>query len=134
MLINLKPHAMRDDLKIVIARLQERADAIPKIKLYLQASQDLTIEDRPTRTQYRFTLQSPNLEDLEQWVPMLIDKLAGLAEFNDVASDLQNRAAQAYINIDRDSAARMGVTMAAIDNALYNANKSISSRTGVADK
>jgi multidrug efflux pump len=121
MLINLKPHATRDNLKIVMTRLQERADGLPNIKLYLQASQDLTIEDRPTRTQYRFTVQSPNLEDLELWVPKLIDKLAGLPELNDVASDLQNRATQAYINIDRDSAARMGVTMAAIDNALYNA-------------
>jgi multidrug efflux pump len=89
--------------------------------LYLQPVQDLTIEDRVSRTQYQFTLGSPNIDDLNTWVPKLVDKLNQRPELSDVASDLQSRGLQAYLTIDRDTAGRLGITPAAIDQILYDA-------------
>ena len=120
MLINLKPHNSRDDIQKVMARLQSNVDKLSGIKLYLQPVQDLTIEDRVSRTQYQFTLEDANPEELSDWVPKIITKLSSLPELKDVASDMQNRGLQSYINIDRDIASRVGVTIASIDNALYN--------------
>ena len=121
-LINLKPHAERElNASGVIARLKPRLAKLEGIALYMQPVQDLTIEDRISRTQYQFTLESANAEELSAWTHKLVEKLGTLSQLVDVASDLQDQGLQAYLNIDRDTAARLGVTTAAIDNALYNA-------------
>ncbi len=121
-LINLKPHAKRDlNASGVIERLKPRIKKLDGIALYMQPVQDLTIEDRVSRTQYQFTLESTNADELSEWTYRLVDKLGTLPQLADVASDLQDQGLQAYLNIDRDTAARLGVTTAAIDNALYNA-------------
>jgi multidrug efflux pump len=121
MLINLKPLGERERMPAVSARLMQRAAKVPGIQLYLQPVQDLTIEDRVSRTQYQFTLDSSNPADLDIWVPRLVNRLKQLPQLADVASDLQNEGLQAYVQIDRDSAARLGITVGAIDTALYNA-------------
>ena len=120
-LINLKQHGTRDDVQTVIARLGNSARNVTGVALYLQPVQDLTIEDRVSRTQYQFTLGSPNIDDLNTWVPKLVDKLNQRPELSDVASDLQSRGLQAYLTIDRDTAGRLGITPAAIDQILYDA-------------
>jgi len=121
MLINLKPHAQRPHALEVIRRLQERTAKLAGITLYMQPVQDLTIEDRVSRTQFQFTLDTARIEELGVWVPRLIDRLRQQREITDVTSDLQNQGLQAYLEIDRDTAARLGVTPAAINTALYNA-------------
>jgi len=122
LLINLKPHAERDvSAQEVIRRLQPELERLPGIKLYLQPVQDLTIEDRVSRTQYQFSLEDPNPDNLSRWVPHLVERLRQLPQLADVASDLQDQGLQAYVNIDRDQAARLGVSLADIDSALYNA-------------
>ena len=120
-LINLKPHGTRDDVETVMARLQQSVARVPGVALYMQPVQDLTIEDRVSRTQYQFTLGSPSLDDLNTWVPKLVDKLRQRPELTDVASDLQSQGLQAYLDIDRDTAGRLGITPAAIDQVLYDA-------------
>ncbi|MBN9698378.1 MAG: efflux RND transporter permease subunit, partial [Zoogloea sp.] len=87
----------------------------------MQPVQDLTIEDRASRTQYQFSLEGANEVQLAQWATRLTDRLRTLPQLADVASDLQDQGAMAYVDIDRDSAGRLGVTPAAIDNALYSA-------------
>jgi multidrug efflux pump len=120
--INLKPKAERDtDILGVIRRLQTRLASVPGIKLYLQPTQDLSIEDRISRTQYQFTVEDASQEVLSRWVPQLVERLSALPQLVDVVSDLQDRGLQAYVKIDRDSAGRLGITPGAIDNALYNA-------------
>jgi multidrug efflux pump len=122
LLINLKPFGERDvSVQQVIRRLQPELAQLPGTKLYLQAVQDLSIEDRISRTQYQFSLEDPNQENLRYWVPKLLERLQQLPELADVASDLQDQGLQAYLQIDRDQAARLGVSLAAINNALYNA-------------
>jgi multidrug efflux pump len=120
-LINLKPHGTRDDMQTVIARLQKRAHDVAGIALYMQPVQDLTIEDRVSRTQYQFTLGSPKLDDLNTWVPKLVDALNKRSELADVASDLQSQGLQAYLELDRDTAGRLGITAASVDQILYDA-------------
>ena len=120
--INLKPHGARDaSASQVIARLKPRLAAVAGIELFLQPVQDLTIEDRVSRTQFQFSLESPDAALLETWTPKLVAALGGLPQLADVASDLQNRGVQAYLRVDRDQAGRLGVSMSAIDNALYDA-------------
>jgi multidrug efflux pump len=121
MLVNLKPHSTRPDMATVIEGLQQRAVAVEGVALYLQPVQDLTIEDRVSRTQYQFTLETASAADLSQWTHRLMAKLAEVPQLTDIASDLQDQGLQAYVEIDRDSAGRVGVTPAAIDTALYNA-------------
>ncbi len=122
LLINLKPKGERDlDAAGVIRRLQEKLAAIPGITVYMQPVQDLTIEDRVSRTQYQFSLDSADLNQLSEWVPRLVERLRQLPQLADVASDLQDSGLQAYVDIDRDSAGRLGVSVSDIDNALYNA-------------
>ncbi|MFZ5959261.1 MdtB/MuxB family multidrug efflux RND transporter permease subunit [Pseudomonas sp. QL9] len=122
LLINLKPHAERDlSVSEVIRRLQPQLDKVPGIKLYLQPVQDLTIEDRIARTQYQFTLQDADPDVLAEWVPKLLDRLQQLPQLADVASDWQDKGLQAYIDIDRDTASRLGVSLSNIDSVLYSA-------------
>ncbi|SDJ01085.1 multidrug efflux pump [Pseudomonas delhiensis] len=122
MLINLKPHSERDlTASEVIRRLQPELDKVAGIKLYLQPVQDLTIEDRIARTQYQFTLQDADPDVLAEWVPKLVDQLQQLPQLADVASDWQDKGLQAYIDIDRDTASRLGVSLSSIDSVLYSA-------------
>ncbi|KIA80435.1 multidrug transporter [Chromobacterium piscinae] len=121
LLINLKPKDQRDNIRTVLARLQQRAADVPGMSLYLQPVQDLTIDARVSRTQYQFTLQATSQDDLSTWVPKLVRRLQQEPALADVASDLQDKGLQAYVNINRDVASRLGVTTAAIDNALYDA-------------
>ena len=121
-LINLKPqHERKSSASEVIRRLQPKLAAVPGIMLYLQPVQDLSIESSVSRTQYQFSVESADPDELALWVNRLVEGLGQLPALADVASDLQNDGLQAYLDIDRDSAARLGVTVAAIDNALYNA-------------
>ncbi|MBS0317056.1 MAG: efflux RND transporter permease subunit, partial [Proteobacteria bacterium] len=123
MQIDLKPKSERTlSASQVIRRLEPRlAREVPGIQLYMQPVQDLTIDDTVSRTQYQFSLRAASADDLGSWVPRLVAKLASLPQLADVASNLQDQGLQAYVDIDRDSASRLGVTTAAIDNALYNA-------------
>jgi multidrug efflux pump len=121
MLINLKPHAQRPGAGVVLRRLQERASHLENITLYMQPVQDLTIEDRVSRTQYQFSLDTAKLEDLTLWTPRIVERLSRISQLTDVVSDLQNEGLQAYLEIDRDTAGRLGVTPASINTALYNA-------------
>jgi multidrug efflux pump len=122
LLINLKPLGTRGiDATAVIARLQNSISQLPGIALYMQPVQDLTIEDRVSRTQYQFTVEDANPAELNIWVPKLVERLRSESQLADVASDLQNEGLQAYVEIDRATAARLNVTPSAVDNALYNA-------------
>ncbi|GGJ86066.1 MdtB/MuxB family multidrug efflux RND transporter permease subunit [Pseudomonas matsuisoli] len=121
-LINLKAHGDRDvTASDVIERLRPQLDRIPGIRLYMQPVQDLTIEDRVSRTQFQFTLGSPDSALLEEWTPKLVDALRSRPELTDVNSDLQTEGLQVYLDIDRDLASRLGVSISAIDDALYDA-------------
>ncbi|HMN64974.1 MAG TPA: MdtB/MuxB family multidrug efflux RND transporter permease subunit [Burkholderiaceae bacterium] len=122
LLINLKPRSQRDaDASGVIRRLQPRLAQLPGITLYMQPVQDLTIEDRVSRTQYQFSLDDADSERLARWVPRMVERMRAIPGLADVASDLQDRGLQAYLEIDRDAAGRLGLSMNAIDNALYSA-------------
>ncbi len=122
LLINLKPRAERDvNASQVIERLRPALARIPGIELYLQPVQDLTIEDRVSRTQFQFSLESPDHGLLDEWVPKLVDALSQQPQLTDVASDLQTRGLQVFLHIDRDMAGRLGISIADIDNALYDA-------------
>jgi multidrug efflux pump len=121
LLIALKPHNVRDHAPVVSARIKNRVARLEGMRLYLQPVQDLTIEDRVSRTQFQFSLESANADELATWTERVVDKLSRLPQLADVASDLQDQGLQAFVTIDRDTAGRLGVTPAAIDNALYNA-------------
>jgi multidrug efflux pump len=122
-LINLKPLAERSGVRAieVIRRLQPKLAAVEGIALYMQPVQDLTIEDRVSRTQYQFSVVDANPDELSLWVPKLVERLHRIPQLADVASDLQEQGLQAYVEIDRDTASRLGITPGAVDNALYNA-------------
>ena len=122
MLINLKPHSERSDSATeVIARLQPQLDKLSGIRLFMQPVQDLTIEDRVSRTQYQFSLSSPDADMLSTWTQKLVTALSNQPELADVASDLQDKGLQVYLVIDRDAASRLGVSVANITDALYDA-------------
>jgi multidrug efflux pump len=121
-LINLKPlHDRKDRAPAIIARLTPKLAAIPGITLYLQSVQDLSIQSTISRTEFQMSVQCAVPDDLNRWVKTLVSAMKKAKPLADVTSDLQNDGLQAYLEIDRDSAARVGVTVAAIDNALYNA-------------
>lgn len=120
--INLKPLDARDDrVQQVISRLQTAVATIPGVALYLQPTQDLTIDTQVSRTQYQFSLQATTLDALSHWVPKLQNALQSLPQLSEVSSDWQDRGLAAWVNVDRDSASRLGISMADVDNALYNA-------------
>jgi multidrug efflux pump len=121
-LINLKPHAGRDlSASQVITRLQPQVDNLVGVRLFMQPVQDLTIEDRVSRTQYQFSLSSPDADLLAAWSGKLTDALRQQPQLTDVASDLQDKGLQVYLIIDRDAAKRVGVDVADITDALYDA-------------
>ncbi len=122
MQLTLKPFADRHaSASEIIRRLNDATSRIPGITAYMQPVQDLTIEDRVSKTQYQFLLSSPDSNDLASATGALIERLRALPQLADVASDLTNEGLQAYLQIDREAAGRLGVTIAAIDTALYNA-------------
>ncbi|MCH8618697.1 MdtB/MuxB family multidrug efflux RND transporter permease subunit [Undibacterium sp. TS12] len=122
MLIVLKPLHVRTASAAQIARrLTEATSKVTGIAIYLQAVQDLTIEDRIAKTQYQFMLSSPDIKELSKWTATLLERLRKLPQLADVASDQQELGLQAYVDIDRDAAGRFGVSVASIDSALYNA-------------
>jgi multidrug efflux pump len=120
--INLKPLADRKiSASDVIRRLQPELAKVDAISLFLQPVQDLTVEDRISRTEFQFTLEDVDANELAYWTPRFVDKLKSLPELRDVATDQQNQGLLASLTIDRDSAARLGVLPADIDNTLYDA-------------
>ena len=122
LLINLKPHGQRDlSAAEVITRLQPELDKLVGIRLFMQPVQDLTIEDRVSRTQYQFSMSSPDADLLALWSDKLVHALSQLPELTDVASDLQDKGLQVFLVIDRDAASRLGVTVSTITDALYDA-------------
>jgi len=122
MLINLKPHARRNvSASQVIERLKPQLAQVPGISLFMQPVQDLTIEDRVSRTQYQFTAEDTDIDELSLWVHRLVSRLSKLPEITDVATDLQDQGLQALVQIDRDTAGRLGITPATIDNTIYDA-------------
>jgi multidrug efflux pump len=122
MLVNLKSHQeRRETANQIIERLRVAVREVSGITAYFQPVQELTIEDRVSRTQFQFTLTCPDEQLLQEWVPQLIAALEEAPALSDVVSDLQNRGLQAFLEIDRDAASRLGVTMADIDDTLYSA-------------
>ena len=122
MMINLKPRDERDlSATQIIRRLQRETASVPGISIYMQPAQDLTIDSTVSRTQYQFVLQSAKPEDFDIWVPRLLDRLQHVPEITDVTTELQANGLSLFIRIDRDAAARFGITTAAVDNVLYDA-------------
>lgn len=122
LLINLKPHSERSThASQVIGQLQERIRGITGITAWFQPVQELSIEDRVSRTQYQFSLTTPDSAELDTWVPRLLERLRSEPALADVAADLQSRGLQAYVEIDRDAAARLGVRISDIAGALQTA-------------
>ncbi len=120
--INLKPLAVRKiSASDVIRRLQPTLDKIDGITLFMQPVQDLTVEDRVSRTQFQYSLEEVDAKELSYWVPRFIDRLKKLPELRDVASDQLNGGLLVNLTIDRDSASRLGILPADIDNTLYDA-------------
>ncbi len=101
--------------------MQQETAGVEGITLYMQPVQDLTVEDRVSRTQYQFSLEDADPKELAQWTTTLVAKLKTLPELRDVATDQQNQAAVANLQIDRDTASRLGVSASAVDNTLYDA-------------
>jgi multidrug efflux pump len=121
-LINLKPIAVRKiSASDVIRRLQPELAKVPGITLFMQPVQDLSVEDRVSRTQFQYTLEDPNLDELNTFAPQMLAKLQKLPELSDVASDQQVLGLRAKLVFDRNTAARFGITTSAIDQTLYDA-------------
>jgi multidrug efflux pump len=122
MFITLKPLSQRKiTADQVIARLRRKLAVVPGATLYMQSAQDLTIGGRQSQAQFQYTLQGENLQDLNHWAPRLLEKLRSLPQLRDVNTDQQDKGLEATVIIDRDTAARLGVAAADIDNALYDA-------------
>ena len=122
MTLNLQPKQQRgEDLTVSLQRLNAVAQQVTGLQAYLQPLQDLSLEDRVARNQFRFLLSGPDGPALGHWSALLQERLRQDAALSEVASDYQDQGLQAYVRIDREAAARLGVTVMAIDNALYNA-------------
>ncbi len=121
-LINLRPHGQRTtQASDIIRRLQQRVASIAGVSLYMQPVQDLAIDATVSPTQYQFILQNAQADEFDVWLPKLITRLQQSKVLADVATDLQNNGLSIYVKIDRDNAARFGITPATVDNALYTA-------------
>ena len=122
MTVNLVPLGQRDAaFPAILQRLTAASNGISGLRAYVQPVQDLSLEDRIARTQYRFLLSGPDVEAVGLWSQRLLEALRQHPALAEVASDWQAQGLQAYVRIDRDAASRLGVTVAAIDNTLYNA-------------
>jgi multidrug efflux pump len=121
-LINLKPLAERKiNASDVIRRLQPRLQNVAGITLFMQPVQDLSVEDRVSRTQFQYTLEDPNADELNAYAPKMLEKLQERRELSDVASDQQVQGLRATLTFDRNTAARLGITPSTIDQTLYDA-------------
>jgi multidrug efflux pump len=122
MQINLKPLGQRlERAPEIIRRLQSRLAGIEGMTLYMQPVQDLTVEDRISRTQYQYTLEDADPEELGRWAPILVEALQALPEVRDVSSDQQDHGLAAMVDIDRSTAARLGITPQLVTDTLYDA-------------
>jgi multidrug efflux pump len=122
MMINLKPSDQRRaSADAIMSRLKPRAATVPGIALFMQARQDIQIGGRPSKTQYQYTLQDANTDELSRWAPRMQKNLQGLKQLRDVTADIQASATRATLRIDRDTASRFGITAQAIDDTLYDA-------------
>ena len=120
--ITLKPRKERDASAVeIIGRLQQNTAQVEGIRLYLQPVQDLQIETRVSRTQYQYTLEDANPDELAEWVPKVVQKLQILPELRDVTSDLLSSGLEEKLTIDRDTASRLGILPQTIDDTLYDA-------------
>ena len=120
--INLKPREERKaSASEIIRRLQPNVSQIPGIILYMQPVQDITVENRISRTQFQYTLESANANDLTEYVPKLLQRLQQIPELRDVASDQGSGSLEADLVVDRNTASRLGVTPQMIDDTLYDA-------------
>ena len=120
--INLKPLKERKaNASDIIRRLQPELAKVEGVTLFLQPVQDLTVEDRVSRTQFQYSLEDPNAQELSVWVPRFLAKLQSLPELRDVASDQQNGGLEARLLLDRTTASRLGITPLDLDNTLYDA-------------
>ena len=120
--IALKPLGERkDSVHVVLARLRERAAAVPGISLYLQSVQDLQIDARIARTPFQYTIEDSDPAVLDEWAPKLLAAMQQLPELRDVASDQQAAGLQLHLSVDRDTASRLGVTTQVLDDTLYDA-------------
>jgi multidrug efflux pump len=120
--INLKPRNERkDDASAIIRRLQPEVAKVEGITLYMQPVQDLTVEDRVSRTQFQYSIEDADAQELAQWAPKLLEKLRDSAVLTDVATDQLTSGLKSNIMIDRDTASRLGIFPQAIDNTLYDA-------------
>jgi HAE1 family hydrophobic/amphiphilic exporter-1 len=121
-IIGLKPRSERDaSADEIINRLRPQLAKISGATLFMQAAQDLNIGGRTSRTQYQYTMQDADIDELNDWAPKLLERLQKLPMLRDVASDQQTTSGMVALTIDRDQAARFGIQPAAIDNALYDA-------------
>jgi multidrug efflux pump len=120
--INLKPVEERDGSAVdIIRRLQPELANVDGITLFMQPVQDLTVEDRVSRTQFQYSLEDPDARELAAWVPRFVARLQAVPELRDVASDAQQGGLEARLVIDRDTASRLGITPQMIDDTLYDA-------------
>ncbi|MBV8260478.1 MAG: efflux RND transporter permease subunit, partial [Paraburkholderia sp.] len=121
-LINLKPHDDRSETADAIGRrIQQSVAKVPGIRLYVQPEQDLTLDTTVSRNQYNFVLRGPSQEAFQQYVPALVERMKQIASIRDVTSDLNTDGLSVNVEVNRQLAARYGITAATIDNALYDA-------------
>jgi multidrug efflux pump len=122
MMINLKPAGQRHaSAGQIIARLRPKLAHVQGIALFMQVRQDIQVGGRPSKTQYQYTLQDGNSDELAHWAPIVASRLASLPQLQDVTADAQAAAPRATLRIDRDTASRLGITPQAIDDTLYDA-------------
>jgi HAE1 family hydrophobic/amphiphilic exporter-1 len=120
--ITLKPRNERTaNAQQIISRLRPKLDKVDGARLYLQAAQDVRLGGRPTRTQFEFTLQDANLDELNEWAPKILAKMQTLPELRDVATDQQSEGTTLVLKINRDTASRYGIQPQLIDDTLYDA-------------
>ena len=122
MYITLKPREERDaSAEQIIARLRPKLEAVEGARLYMQASQDVRLGGRATRTQFEYTLQDANLDELNEWAPKILAKMKTLPQLRDVATDQQTEGTTLTLTINRDTASRFGIQPQLIDDTLYDA-------------
>jgi len=120
--INLKPLDQRNvSASEVIRRLQKSLEQVPGIHLYMQPVQDITVDDRVSRTQYQYTLEDADTKELNAWTAKFVAELKKLPEFEDIATDQQNNGHALSLMIDRTTASRLGIAPSTVDNTLYDA-------------
>jgi len=122
MFITLKPRDERNaNAQQIIARLRPKLDKVEGARLFMQAAQDVRLGGRPTRTQFEYTLQDANLDELNQWAPKILNRMKTLPQLRDVATDQQTEGTTLTLTIDRDTASRYGIQPQLIDDTLYDA-------------